>query len=280
MSIGEQGNREATRKTGGAGVAMVTGASGGIGREIARRLAARHHDLVLVSRGRDALTTLAEELRAKHGVAVDVLPIDLAAFDGAERVLAWLDETGRVVDILVNNAGVGLFGEHGSLDAEALKRMLVLNVLTVSTLCHGIGASMRARRKGQILNIASAAAYQPDPYLAAYGASKSFVLNFSEALTKELEDHGVTVTCVSPGPTDTSFFADIDRAGVKNKEFTKSSRKTAAEVAALALHALDARRLSTMIGTGNALRAWSSRFAPRSMVASLSKGVLRSNAKE
>ena len=264
---------------GSSGTALVTGASGGIGREIARRLAARGHDLVLVSRGREALSVLAEELRGKHGIAVDVLPIDLSTAAGGAAVMDWLTESSRVVEVLVNNAGVGLFGEHCSLDQDAVQRMLILNVLSVSTLCHGIGASMRARKRGQILNIASAAAYQPDPYLAAYGASKSFVLNFSEALAKELEDHGVTITCVSPGPTDTSFFADMDRDGVDNKEFTRSGRKSAAAVADIALAALDAKRLSRMVGMSYAFRAWSTRFAPRSVVASLSKGLLRPHAK-
>lgn len=259
-----------------AGLAVVTGASTGIGREIALRLAKRGHDVMLVSRTQQALDELAGEVREAHGVAAEVVAVDLSSLDGVSQVLAALD--GRPVEVLVNNAGVGLYGEHAKLEAAALERMLLLNIVSLTTLCQAIGAGMRDRGRGSILNIASTAAYQPVPYMAAYGASKSYVLNFSEALAKELEDFGVTVSCVSPGPTDTPFFADMDRAGIANKHFAKEGRTSAGEVADVALAALDAKVLSKLVGTGNALLAWSTRLVPRAMVASMSKDLLRAPA--
>lgn len=259
-----------------AGLAVVTGASMGIGREIALRLAARGHDVMLVSRSEGALATLAEEIRSTHRVAAEVVAVDLSALAGVPRVLAALD--GRPVEVLVNNAGVGLYGEHAKLEAAPLEGMLLLNVVSLTTLCQAIGKGMRDRGRGQILNIASTAAYQPAPYMAAYGASKSYVLNFSEALAKELEDFGVTVSCVAPGPTDTAFFADMDRAGIDTKHFAKEGRTSASEVADVALAALDAKVLSKPVGAANALLAWSTRLVPRTMVATMSKGLLRAPA--
>jgi hypothetical protein len=256
-------------------VALVTGASSGIGREMARLLAKRGHDLVLVSRSQDKLTELSRELAAGQGVAVHILPVDLADDNGCQRVFDFTRDQGIAVGILINNAGVGLFGEHSALGRDDLENMLRLNVISLSALCNIYGREMKKRGQGRILNIASTAAYQPTPFCAAYGASKSFVLNFSEALAKELEDYGVTVSCLSPGPTDTGFFIGLDEGGVQGGHFDKKRREDARSVAEIGLETLFAGRLSKIVGSRNALRAFFVRFAPRATTARISKNMMR-----
>jgi short-subunit dehydrogenase len=140
------------------------------------------------------------------------------------------------------------------------------------------GAEMKARGSGRILNVASTAAYQPTPFFAAYGASKAFVLNFSEALAMELADHGVTVSCLSPGPTDTGFFAEIEARGVSSAHFDRAARHDARTVAQIGLDMLDAGALSRIVGAKNKLRAFSARLAPRAVVARFAKNLMRASA--
>lgn len=252
--------------------ALVTGASSGIGLEMARLLAARKTEVILVSRRADELEKVAQALRSRYGAAVHVLAADLARADAAEAIHREVRERGLTVDWLINNAGVGIYGEHLDLAVGDLQRMLQLNILTLVELCQRFGNEMRARRSGRILNIASTAGYQPAPYYAAYGASKAFVLNFSEALAKELEDSGVTVSCLSPGTTDTGFFKEVDARGVKNAQIEK--RGTAVEVARQGVELMLAGGLSKIVGVGNYLKALSTRLGTRSMVAAASKRIL------
>jgi short-subunit dehydrogenase len=257
---------------------VVTGASNGIGLELARKLAARGHDLVLVSRDQSKLDKAAAAIAAAHpGLTIHTLAADLAAPSAARRVFEHTEQLGVEVDVLINNAGVGLYGEHVELEPEVLARMIQLNVISLCELCALYGREMQKRGRGRILNVASTAAYQPTPFFAAYGASKAFVLNFSEALAKELEDHGVSVSCLSPGPTDTGFFGDMDRRGVHASYFAKSSRHDAGDVAQIGLDTLFSGRLSKVVGSANYWRAWSARLAPRSVVASIAKGMMRSS---
>lgn len=256
-------------------VFLVTGASTGIGLEMTRILAARGCDLVLVSRNAEKLEALARALRSQHGVTVHVCPVDLSVPGSADRVAHFTREQGIVVDGLVNNAGVGLYGDHLTLDPDALCNMLQLNITSLAQLCQLYGREFKQRRRGRILNVASTAAYQPSPYFAAYGASKTFVLHFSEALAKELEDHGVTVSCLSPGPTDTGFFSDVDKHAAHVQHFDKSERADARTVARIGIETMMAGRLSRIVGTKNNLRAWSTRLAPRSVVARFAKRLLK-----
>jgi short-subunit dehydrogenase len=154
--------------------------------------------------------------------------------------------------------------------------MLHLNVVTLAELCHRFGGEMKRRRSGRILNIASSAAYQPTPYFAAYGASKAFVLNFSEALAKELEDHGVSVSCLSPGPTATAFFDAVDSRRVDDAHhFGVSNRADPQDVAKAGVELMLAGGLSQVVGLRNRALAMVNRFAPRAVVASVSKRMLR-----
>ncbi|HEU5323672.1 MAG TPA: SDR family oxidoreductase [Methylomirabilota bacterium] len=186
--------------------ALITGASGGIGAELARLFAADGYDLILVARGGPALTELGDEVRARHGVSARVAIVDLAEPGAAERL--WADVVGQdgSVDALVNNAGVGLYGPVAEQDRDALTRMLQLDVTAVTVLTRLALPGMLRRGWGRIMNVASVAAYQPGgARMAAYYAAKAFVLSLSRGLSRELAGTGVHVTVLSPGPTRTAF---------------------------------------------------------------------------
>jgi short-subunit dehydrogenase len=257
------------------GVALITGASSGIGRELARLLGMRRYPLLLVSRNEARLEEVAATLRAEHGVRVWTRSADLARSGAARDVFEFTNRNGIDVEVLINNAGVGLYGEHVEIPIDRLDQMLELNIIALCDLCLLYGAKMRLARSGRILNVASTAAYQPTPFVAAYGASKAFVLNFSEALAMELADYGVTVSCLSPGPTDTPFFGEMDATGVQAVHFAKADRQDVRTVAEIGLEMMMTGELSRIVGTKNYLRAWSSRFASRAMIAKFAKGMMR-----
>jgi hypothetical protein len=267
--IARQGIQEAP-------TALITGGSAGIGFEIARILAQEGFSLVLVSRERGRLEAAAEALRREEGASVRAYAVDLAEPGAAQRVFERVREDALEIGVLVNNAGIGLYDEHVRLEPDRLARMLQLNVISVAELCRLFGAEMKRRGTGRILNVASTAAYQPAPYFAAYGASKSFVLSFSEALAKELEDHGVTVSCLSPGPTHTAFFDGVDPATIGGGHHLGVERRADATLVARAGVALMlSGGLSRVVGLRNKLLTLSSRFAPRPAVAALSKRLMR-----
>jgi short-subunit dehydrogenase len=181
-------------------VALITGASAGLGVEFARQLSARGHRLVLAARRKDRLDTLAKELGNARAVA-----IDLSKKDAAAKLLADVEAAGEQVEVLVNNAGFGLIGAFAGLDAKRLRQMIDLNVGALTDLCRAVAPQMMARKSGGIINVASTAAFQPGPKMAVYFATKAFVLSLTEALHEELKPHGVSVTCLCPGPTRTEF---------------------------------------------------------------------------
>lgn len=260
------------------GVALITGASSGIGREMALLLAGEGHPLVLVGRNEARLEEVAAAVRTELGVAVTTITSDLGRASAAQELFDRTNALGLQVELLVNNAGVGLYGEHAELGVSRVTQMLQLNIATLCDLCHLYGAQMKERGSGRILNVASTAAYQPTPFFAAYGASKAFVLNFSEALAMELADHGVTVSCLSPGPTDTGFFGEMDAQGVDTAHFAKSDRHDPREVAEIGIAMMKRGELSKIVGAKNFIRAWSSRIAPRAMVARIAKGMMASSS--
>ena len=183
-------------------IALITGASAGLGVEFARQLSERGHRLVLVARRKDRLEELAKELGNARAVA-----LDLSKGNAAAKLLADVEAAGEQVDILVNNAGFGLIGRFADADAKRLRQMIDLNVGTLTDLCRAVAADMIKRKSGGIINVASTAAFQPGPNMAVYFATKAFVLSLSEALHEELKPHGVHVTCLCPGPTRTEFGA-------------------------------------------------------------------------
>jgi short-subunit dehydrogenase len=184
-------------------LALVTGASTGIGEQLARMLAERGHDLVLVARDRARLEALAKELGDARGATCEVLPADLT--DPGQ--LATVEARAGEVDVLVNNAGFGTYGPFVELDVDGEDREVRLNVLAVVRLTHAAARAMVGRGRGGILNVASLAAFQPTPYDATYGATKAFVFSFTQALHEELRGTGVAVTVLCPGFTRTEFQA-------------------------------------------------------------------------
>ena len=180
--------------------ALVTGASGGIGEALARELAARGHDLVLVARSVGTLEALAAELAQAHGIIATSIGADLAA-SGAGRALATeLRGRGLEIDIVVNNAGFADFGEFAHADLNKTMQMVALNVVTLTELTHELLPPMIERGRGRVMNLASTAAFLPGPLMAVYYATKAYVLSFSEGIAEELKGSGVTVTALCPGP--------------------------------------------------------------------------------
>ena len=253
-------------------VALVTGASGGIGREIAEILLVKGYDLLLIARSLDKLEAIQTEFKtiAREQV-VTVLQADLSHSNAPKMIFDFANDRKISIDILVNNAGVGISGPIDEYSEDALLKMILLNTFSLTALCRYFAPQMKARRSGNILNIASLAGYQPVPYLAAYSTSKSYVLNFSDAIAMELEDDGVSVSCYSPGHTNTEFF---DRAGVSkdNKFYGKKTRVSPKDVAQDAVEKLFQGKLSSIYGFKNNVMAFGSRLSPsRKLTARISK---------
>ena len=239
-------------------VALVTGASAGLGVEFARQLAKRGHRLVLVARRKERLEKLAKELGNARAVA-----IDLSKANAAAKLIADLEEKGEVVDLLVNNAGFGLIGRFAELDAKRLRQMIDLNVGVLTDLCRAVAPGMIERESGGIINVASTAAFQPGPKMAVYFATKAFVLSFTEALHEELRPNGIKVSCLCPGPTHTEFG---EVAGFGGNGMFDHVAMGPVEVVEKGLAGLDKNRAVVVPGWMNKVTAASNRFAPRSVV--------------
>ncbi len=189
-------------------IALITGASGGIGLEIATVLAAEGHDCVLVARDAAKLAALAAALRTAHGVRALPVPLDLGADDAPQRLVAALDAHGMsAVDVLINNAGFATFGLFADTELRAEIEELHLNVVTLTVLTKLFLPGMLARKRGEIMNLGSTGSFIAGPYMATYCATKNYVLSFSEALAEEVRGTGVSVTCLCPGPTASGFQA-------------------------------------------------------------------------
>jgi len=246
------------RRSSATSVALITGASAGLGVEFARQLSKRGHRLVLAARRNDRLESLAKELGNTRAVA-----IDLSKANAAAKLLADLGAHGETVDLLVNNAGFGLIGRFDELDARRQRQMIDLNVATLTDLCRAVAPGMIERKSGAILNVASTAAFQPGPKMAVYFATKAFVLSLTEALHEELKPHGIKVSCLCPGPTRTEFG---EVAGFGGNGLFDKVAMTAPEVVAIGLKGLDRNKAVVVPGLLNKVTANSGRFAPRSVV--------------
>ncbi len=247
---------------------LITGASSGIGYDMARLFAAEKKDLILVARSLGKLDALAPELRAANGITVTTIASDLAAPGAAERLAAEVESSGLSVDGLINNAGVGMNGSFLELDQKQQLDMLTLNVNALTHLTHLLLPAMVKRGRGTILNIASTAAFQPGPFMAIYYATKAYVLHFSEALSGELKGTGVSCTCFCPGATKTAFFtgATMDPGGVFKLMMMPSDK-----VARMAVSAYHSRRAMKIAGCLNWLLAFSVRFVPRAMARAIAR---------
>ena len=239
-------------------VALVTGASAGLGVEFARQLSKRGHRLVLAARRKERLEELARELGNARAVA-----IDLSKANAALKLMDDLTANGEIVDLLVNNAGFGLIGQFAELDAKREREMVDLNVGVLTDLCRAVAPDMIERRSGGIINVASTAAFQPGPKMAVYFATKAFVLSLTEALHEELKPHGIRVSCLCPGPTRTEFG---DVAGFGGNGLFDRVAMNAAEVVETGLKGLDSNHAVVVPGWTNKVVAASTRFAPRPIV--------------
>jgi uncharacterized protein len=251
---------------------LVTGASSGIGVEIARLLAERGHGVTLVARRTERLDQLAAELRESHGVRAETLAYDLGDPDARTRMLDELADRGLTVEVLVNNAGFGSGGRFDRLDPEREVRMVRLNVEAVVALCGRFVPPMAARGRGAVLNVASTAAFQPLPRQATYSATKAFVLYFTEALHADLTGTGVAVTALCPGPVKTEFseVAGIDDAasGLPNLFWSEAD-----SVAEAAIRGLERGRRVVVPGTLNRAGAIGGQHVPRSLLLRLGNKV-------
>ena len=251
-------------------VALLTGASSGIGEALAAALAATGTHVLLAARSVPRLEALRARIEAAGGRAT-VLPADLAAPGAARRLFDEVERLALPVDLLVNNAG---FGFHGGFETEApdhLSDMLQVNVVALTELTRQFVPALLARR-GTVLNIASTVAFQPAPFMAAYGATKAYVLSLSEALWAEYRRHGLHVVALCPGPVDTPF---VDAAGPGARSTPVFRRLlTVADVVEAAMAALEARRPTRIVGRLNQIMAQSARLSPRALTARISAALL------
>ncbi len=253
-------------------LALITGASGGIGKELATQLARDGHDVILVARNVAKLQELAAQLTKQYGAKAHVIAADLEAADGAAQLHQEVKSRGLRISALVNNAGYGLYGEFKDSKLDDELKMMQLNMTALVTLSKLFMPDLLATR-GKLMNVASTAAFQPGPYMAVYYATKSFVLSFSEAIAAELAGTGVSVTALCPGPTASGF---QDKAAMHDSALVKGKRlPSAAEVAAVGYKAMKRGQRVYIPGVMNWLMAQSPRFTPRNMVTWLVKTMSR-----
>ncbi|AYQ44355.1 MULTISPECIES: SDR family oxidoreductase [Burkholderia] len=250
--------------------ALVTGASSGIGRAFAYALARRGAKLLLVARSHDKLHDLAAELQRDHACDAGFLTVDLSAAGAVQTIDHHLKASGTVVDVLVNNAGFAAYGRFETIPWTRQRDEVLVNCMAAIELTHLLLPGMQARSDGAVINVASTAAFQPDPYMAVYGATKAFLLSFSEAVWAENRHRGIRVVALCPGATQTAFF-DV----VGAKEAAVGSPMPVANVVQDALWALDRNRSYRIVGTQNRLLANLQRLLSREMSARLVEKILR-----
>lgn len=239
-------------------VALITGASAGLGEEFARQLSARGHRLVLVARRKERLERLADELGNARAIE-----LDLSQPGAPALLMANVAARGEIVELLVNNAGFGLAGQFAELEGLRQREMIDLNCGALTELAHAVLPAMIARRSGAIINVASTAAFQPGPGMAVYFATKAFVLAFSEALHDEVKRHGVRISCLCPGPTRTEFRSV---SGFDPKGRLGKISADAPSVVRAGLRAVEDNRAVVVTGWPNKVIAQAHRFLPRAVM--------------
>lgn len=247
---------------------LITGASSGIGLELAKLFAADKSNLVITARNQDALEKLAEELRREHGVDVVVLPKDLADPSSPQAIFSQLAAMGKSVDVVVNNAGFGALGAVADLPMERQLEMIQVNVVALTHLSRLFLPGMIERGRGGILNVGSTAGFQPGPNMAVYFATKAYVLSFTEALAEELAGTNIKVTCLAPGPTATGFAAV---AHEENTLLFNLGLMDAKKVARLGYWGFRRGKVLVVPGPRNKLGTFAVRLSPRIVVRKLVK---------
>ena len=253
--------------------ALITGASKGIGKELALIFAQNNTNLVLVARSSEILNQFKEHLVSSYSISVLTIVKDLCSPSSVEEMFNEIKENNIDIDYLVNNAGFGDYGSFASTPWETYEQMISLNVTTLTHLSHVFITDWKGRKPGRILNIASTAAFQPGPMMAVYFATKSFVLNLSEAIGRELKNDNITVTTLCPGPTHTSFG---EVSNINASDVVKSVKiATAKDVAALGYKSMMKGRATVIHGSINKLAPFVIRFLPRKWITNLSERVMR-----
>jgi short-subunit dehydrogenase len=248
--------------------ALITGASGGLGEEFANILAEKKWNLILVARSKDKLDVIKTNLEHNHSIAVQVIDLDLSLPDATHQLMKHIEK--QNVDLLINNAGFGDFGLFQDSDPLRTRNMIDLNIGTLTDLTRAVLPGMIARKSGRILNVASTAAFQPGPLMAVYYATKAYVLNFSLALSDELQGTGVTVTCLCPGPTRTGF---ATHANMGSSKLFRRTLLNAHEVSAAGINACLKGKVLITPGIVNAIGTFMTRFVSRSFAARVARSV-------
>jgi short-subunit dehydrogenase len=251
--------------------ALITGASGGIGEELAKVFAAHGFDLILVARSGAKLEELSQALRAQHGVRAYPLAADLSAPGSAAEVMDRVAQMELMVDVLVNNAGFADFGEFHRSDLGKQFQMIQLNITTLTELTHCLLPGMLERGHGYVLNVASTAAFMPGPLMSVYYATKAYVLSFSEAIHEELKGSGVSVTALCPGPVVTGFQSRAAMEGSKLLSNPLNPPTTPDGVAKAGYEALMRGQAVVIPGLINQMQALAPKLLPRSVVPGLVK---------
>lgn len=249
-------------------VALVTGAASGIGQELAHLLAKDQYQLILVDQNPGGLQGFADHLQSVHNITPTLITQDLSEAGAAQKVYDQVQGLGLQVDTLINNAGFGVAGPFLNADLNRNVALINTNITALVELTYLFGRDMKQRKQGRILQLASLASFQPNANLAVYGASKAFVLSFTEAITEELKDSGVTVTALCPGATETEFFFTADAEDTKEGQSKKADPKDVAKDGYEALMKGEPRVIS---GVNNKVMATLTNIIPNSWLAASSK---------
>ena len=253
--------------------ALITGASAGIGMELARVTAKAGHNLILVARSEQRLMSLKTELEKDYGIKVSCLVKDLTQPDSCSGIFNELTQKGIHIDTLMNNAGFGDFEDFALADWNKLNDMIQLNITALTHLTKLFLTPMMERGSGKIMNVASVAAFQPGPYMAVYFASKAYVLSFSEAVNEELKGSGVTVTALCPGPTESNF---MDVSNMGNSSFIKGRKlPSSLSVAKYGYESMMKGKTVAVHGTANYWLANLNRLVPRNWVVTITRKLMK-----
>lgn len=240
---------------------LITGASSGIGEAFAKRLAAEKHNLVLVARSEEKLRSLSEQLATDHGVTCRYVAIDLLEFEADVQLFNETENNGLEIDWLINNAGFGSAGDFAKLDLEKELEIIDLNISALVALTHRFLQKMRERKRGTIINVSSAAGFQPIPFMATYAASKAFVSSFSEAIAEENRPFGIQILALCPGSTKTNFF----EASKIERPIQVKGQQTVEQVVDTAMKAVRDGKTKVVSGWANYLGAIAGTLVPNSL---------------
>ena len=240
---------------------LITGASSGIGEAFARRLAAEGHNLVLVARSEGRLHEICDELMLKHKITAHYVSTDLTAYGSQDELFRETERRGFEIDWLINNAGFGAMGDFAELELDRTLDMITLNVSALVSLTHLYLRDMRKRRSGTIINVSSAAGFQPIPFMAVYAATKAFVTSFSESVAEENRPFGIRVLALCPGSTKTNFF----KASNIERPVQVKGQQSAEQVVETALRAVRSGKTKTVSGLANFIGALIGKHAPNAI---------------